>query len=172
MPVMRSKTLFFILLIAAQVLAQPSPSANSYTVPGLEGVTFLRSFANDAGMVCTGLQFEGKDYDLAEADELLLPKLGWNDNERREELARLWIAHVVNADNVVLTEPMDTSVGHLDCHPPKAELLEDGSVQVKIWLKYPVRMRPEETFIRVLYTFNPDGTIVDQEALETHRIGF
>lgn len=141
---------FSMLTVVCQ--AQPLPTS------GLDGVSVVTSFAHDRGDIPEYVLYKGERFELDEAANALIPKLGWEDVEKREDIAMAWVEQIELATLSILRHQPDKDVLP-DFHPPKVIRFDDGSVEVKVWVRHPVGMRPETHYSRHHFLISNEGEL-------------
>lgn len=160
------KLALLLLLVPAVALGQPMPTE------GLGGVIVHTDFAHDRGAVLDYLEYQGKKYEPQEAPAALLPKIGWKEKEKRQDLARAWVHQVCLIGCTPLEkEPDDFKEAKVDFQPPRVTLLKDGSVEVVLWYRDPVGMVPAQGYSKRSYRFSDQGRLT-VKALEDISIPF
>jgi hypothetical protein len=157
-------TLTLLVLLLSPTLAQVMPSS------ALDGVTIVTGFAHDRGDMLEYVEYKGKKYEPDQAANAIIPKLGWEDQSKREDIAWAWVVNVCTVGSTVLREkPKEFEQSKTEFETPKVHLFEDGSVEVVLWYREPVGMVPGHHYSKRSYGFSPEGKLT-VTALEDVRI--
>ncbi len=149
----------YLLPILLPLLMSPLAWAD-HPMPthGLDGVILHTSFAHNYGDMLVKVEYKGKFYEPREAANAILPQIGWDVPEDRENLAMAWIEQVELADLTILRKvPDDFPASQF--HTPKVQRFTDGSVEVTVWVKEPIGMVPVDQYRQLHFEINADGQL-------------
>lgn len=128
------------------------------------------SFADNYGMMPHAVEYKGKQYELDEAANALIHQIGWDDKEKREDLAMAWVTQVELASLTILHQKPDDAP-HPSFHEPKVIRFDDGSVEVTVWVRHPVGMFPARDYSQHKFTID-DGGKLTEERLKSESVKF
>jgi hypothetical protein len=147
-------TLILLSLLFLPVFAQPMPTQ------GLDGVIVHVGFAHDRGSVLDAVEYKGQKYEWDEAADAVIPKIGWKDKSKREDIAWAWVTQVCMVGNTLLEEaPEDFVDAKVEFETPKVHLFDDGSVEVILWYRDPTGMVPQISYSKRSFKFTPQGKL-------------
>lgn len=152
------------LLTVSPVLAQSVPN------DVLMGVIVHTSFAHDRGDMVDCVEYDGVKYQPEEAANAIIPKIGWNNQSKREDIAWAWVTRVGLVGSTLLKQkPEEFTRAEQEFETPKVHLFEDGSVEVVLWYRHPVGMLPGHHYSKRNYKFSSEGRLT-VESLADVRI--
>jgi len=123
-------------------------------------------FADDRGCMLGDAFYKGEKIDIEKSSSKILMDNGWAERKNKADLALEWVVNVSALwETVVSEEPdnFDTTGEHI-FSAPEIQLLDNGSVIIKCWIKEPSGMAPEDEYYKLLVEFSDKGEIIRSEA--------